>query len=99
MRWEPSGWLLPTLDGELEVGALGRHRTQLALSGSYEPPLGTVGRTVDRLALHRIAEATIKDFLDRVGTAVSTAPAGPEGRDHRPPVPGRPAANHPQTPG
>jgi hypothetical protein len=99
MRWEPSGWLLPTLDGELEVGALGRHRTQLALSGNYQPPLGTVGRTVDRLALHRIAEATIKDFLDRVGTAVSTAPAGPEGRGHRPPVPGRSPADRPQTPG
>lgn len=99
MRWEPSGWLLPTLDGELEVGALGRHRTQLALSGNYEPPLGTVGRTVDRLALHRIAEATIKDFLDRVGAVVSTAPYSPEGRDHRPPVPGRSPADRPQTSG
>jgi hypothetical protein len=68
MSWEPSGWLLPRLDGELELGALGKQRTQLALSGNYEPPLGTVGRTVDRLALHRIAEATIKDFLDRVAT-------------------------------
>jgi hypothetical protein len=77
MSWEPSGWLLPKLDAELELGALGRERTQLALSGNYDPPLGTVGRTVDRLALHRIAEATIKDFLDRVAARLqSPATAG-----------------------
>jgi hypothetical protein len=70
ISWEPSGWLLPRLDGELELGALGKQRTQLALSGNYEPPLGTVGRTVDRLALHRIAEATAKDFLDRVAVTL-----------------------------
>lgn len=72
MRWEPSGWLLPSLDAELELGPLGTRRTQLALSGNYEPPLGTVGRTADRLALHRIAEATIKDFLDRVATRLQS---------------------------
>lgn len=70
MTWEPTGWLLPRLDGELEVGALGRDRTQLAISGRYDPPLGTVGRTVDRIALHRVAEATIKDFLDRVAAVL-----------------------------
>jgi hypothetical protein len=72
MSREPSGWLLPKLDGELELGPLGKERTQLALSGNYEPPLGTVGRTADRLALHRIAEATIKDFLDRVAAKLQS---------------------------
>ncbi len=79
MTWEPGGWLLPTLNAELEVASLGRARTQLAISGRYDPPLGTVGRTVDRLALHRVAEATIKDFLDRVAVAIAagaTVPAG-----------------------
>jgi hypothetical protein len=83
MTWEPTGWLLPRLDAELELAPLGRHRTQLAISGRYEPPLGTVGRTVDRLALHRIAEATIKDFLDRVATtltAKAVEPATASGR-------------------
>jgi hypothetical protein len=71
MTWEPGGRLLPTLNAELEVASLGRARTQLAISGRYDPPLGTVGRTVDRLALHRVAEATIKDFLDRVAVAIA----------------------------
>jgi hypothetical protein len=70
MTWEPGGRLLPRLDAELELGTLGKDRTQLAISGRYDPPLGTVGRTVDRLALHRVAEATIKDFLDRVAAAL-----------------------------
>jgi hypothetical protein len=83
MGWEPSGWLLPKLEAELELGALGRDRTQLAFSGRYEPPLGTVGRTVDRLALHRIAEATIKDFLDRVAITLQTTRSLANG--HQPP--------------
>jgi hypothetical protein len=30
-----------------------------------------VGRAVDRVLLHRVAEATVKDFLDRVGAAIT----------------------------
>ncbi len=70
MTWEPGGHLLPRLDAELELASLGRTRTQLAISGRYDPPLGTVGRAIDRFALHRVAEATIKDFLDRVAAAL-----------------------------
>jgi hypothetical protein len=64
MSWEPDGHLLPRLDGELELGR-------------YDPPLGTVGRTIDRIALHRIAEATIKDFLDRVAATLQATTATP----------------------
>jgi hypothetical protein len=70
MTWEPGGRLLPRLDADLELGTLGADRAQLALNGRYDPPLGTVGRTVDRLVLHRVAEATIKDFLDRVAAVL-----------------------------
>lgn len=84
MTWEPGGWLLPKLDGELELAALGKSRTQLAINGRYEPPLGTVGRTVDRLALHRVAEATIKDFLDRVGAALLSASPSHSGHEPEP---------------
>jgi hypothetical protein len=72
MTWRPTGAgaLLPVLEAELEVGGLGVHRTQLALNASYRPPLGTVGRAIDRALLHRVAEATVKDFLDHVGLAI-----------------------------
>lgn len=63
--------LFPVFDGELEVAALGTHCTQLVISLNYRPPLGPVGERVDRFALHRVAEATIKDFLDRTGEALA----------------------------
>jgi hypothetical protein len=79
MTWQPGGWLLPSLDAELELGTLGKGRTQLAISARYEPPLGTVGRTMDRLALHRVAEATVKDFLDAVAAALQSQGLFPNG--------------------
>jgi hypothetical protein len=81
LTWEPVGLegLLPRLDATLELGAIGEARTQLAISARYRPPLGAVGRTVDRVLLHRVAEATVKDFLDRVGEAITKqAEAGDE---------------------
>jgi hypothetical protein len=75
--WIPITWratgpagLFPVLDGELELAALGTGLTQLSLSGRYQPPLGLVGRTIDKALLSRVAEATIKDFIDRLASAI-----------------------------
>ncbi len=62
--------LFPVLEADLEIAALGAERTQLSISGRYRPPLGAIGRVLDRALLHRVAEATIKDFLDGVGEAL-----------------------------
>jgi hypothetical protein len=74
VTWEPIGLegMLPRLDANIEVGSLGEDRTQVAISARYRPPLGVLGRTVDRVLLHRVAEATLKDFLDRVGAAITS---------------------------
>jgi hypothetical protein len=72
--------LFPAFEGELEVGALGSGWSQLVISVNYRPPLGAVGETFDRLALHRVAEATIKDFLDRAAARL----ADEEGRQREP---------------
>jgi hypothetical protein len=68
MTWTPGdpGRLFPRLEADIELSALGSARTQLAISARYRPPMGAVGRLVDRTMLHLAAEATIKDFLDRV---------------------------------
>ena len=73
LTWEPVGLegLLPRLDANLELGSLGGERTQLAMSARYRPPLGAVGQAADRVLLHRVAEATVKDFLDRLGQAIT----------------------------
>ncbi len=78
IAWHATGaeGLFPSLEADIEVAALGPHRTQLSMSARYRPPMGAVGRALDRALLHRVAEATIKDFLDRVGeTLIANAPA------------------------
>jgi hypothetical protein len=72
LRWTASGaaGLFPSLDADLEVAPLRPGRTQLAMSARYVPPFGVVGRAVDRAVLSRAAEATLKDFLDRVGDTI-----------------------------
>jgi len=72
MTWRPTGAeaIFPTLDADLEVATLGTDRTQVSLSARYRPPLGVLGHVVDRALLHRVAEATIKDFVDRVARSL-----------------------------
>lgn len=78
LTWKATGarGLFPSLDADLEIAALGPNRTQLSISARYKPPLGAIGRVLDRTLLHRVAEATVKDFVDRVGERLRTrAPA------------------------
>ncbi|HET9051292.1 MAG TPA: hypothetical protein VFO60_06275 [Candidatus Dormibacteraeota bacterium] len=56
----------PILEAEVEVAPLGADRTQVSLSGRYEPPAGDLGHHVDRLVLHRVAQATVRAFLERM---------------------------------
>ncbi len=74
IRWSAAGasGLFPSLEADLEIAPIGP-RTQLAMSARYDPPLGALGRAVDRAVLFRVAEATLKDFLDRVAGAVMLA--------------------------
>ena len=74
LQWTSSGarGLFPSLDADLEVAPLGPGRTQLAMSARYVPPFGPLGRAVDRAVLSRVAEATLKDFLDRVAETIRT---------------------------
>ena len=79
LRWTASGHpgLFPALDADIEVAPMGPDRAQLAMSARYVPPLGAVGRTIDRALLSRVAEATVKDFLDRVADAIMSERAAP----------------------
>jgi hypothetical protein len=72
MSWVATGapGLFPDLEADLEVAPLGPDRCQLSMSARYSPPLGPLGRALDRSALHRVAEATLKDFLDRAADAL-----------------------------
>ena len=52
------------------MAALTPAASQLSISARYTPPLGSVGAAIDRAVLHRVAEATLKDFLDRIAEAL-----------------------------
>ena len=76
-------WLFPTLEADLELAPLSDRTTQIALTGRYSPPLGSVGRAVDRAVLHRVAEATVRDFVDRVAARIRAgAPEVLDARAH-----------------
>jgi len=78
LGWSASGpaGVFPALDADLEIAPLEDGSCQLAISARYEPPLGAVGRAIDRALLARVAEATVKDFLDRVRDSIARRLAG-----------------------
>jgi hypothetical protein len=68
--------LLPTFDGGVELRG-DEHVTELRLVGSYQPPLGPVGRFADSLVGHRVAIASLETFLtataDRLAAVAARA--------------------------
>lgn len=55
--------LFPFMEAELLVYPLTSTETQLDFSGVYEPPLGPVGKALNTVALHRIAESSVHRFV------------------------------------
>ena len=79
LRWSASGptELFPVMEADLEIAPLGAHQSQLGFSGSYDPPLGSFGRQLDRLLLHQLAEATVRAMLRQLAAALVVEPAPP----------------------
>jgi hypothetical protein len=76
LRWSATGpaELFPVMEADLEISPLGPDESLLRLSGSYDPPLGSIGRQLDRLLLHQLAEATVRAFLSQLVTALLDHP-------------------------
>lgn len=79
LKWSATGptVLFPVMEADLEIAPLGAHQSQLSFSGSYDPPLGSVGRQLDRLLLHQLAEATVRALLKRLVSELLVEPARP----------------------
>lgn len=89
LTWAATGapGLFPKLEGEIVLAAVGPALTQLTLQGTYQTPLGAVGLTLDRVLLHRLAEATVKRFVDDLAAhieALLDAEVAPVASSHRP---------------
>lgn len=65
LEWEASKMprLFPFMKAELSIYPLTSTETQLDLSGSYEPPFGVLGNVIDSVVGHRIAEASVHQFI------------------------------------
>jgi hypothetical protein len=68
LEWEAATMprLFPLMKGELSVYPLTSTETQLDFSGVYEPPLGAVGKTMNAIVGHRIAEVSVHRFVGDV---------------------------------
>jgi hypothetical protein len=77
ITWQATGspGLFPVLTADLEIAGVGLGFTRLTLRGHYDPPLGALGRRIDRLTLHRLAEATIRSFMRRVADSLTATVA------------------------
>ncbi len=63
---QPCSRLFPLMKGELSLYSLTSSETQLDFSGFYEPPFGAVGRTMNAIVGHRIAEVSVHRFVSDV---------------------------------
>jgi hypothetical protein len=77
LEWEAATvpGLFPLMRGELSVYPLTSTETQLDFSGFYKPPFGAVGRTMNAIVGHRIAEVSVHRFVSDVAGYLRQAPA------------------------
>lgn len=68
LEWEAATLpgLFPFMKAELSIYPLTATETQLDFSGLYRPPLGAVGKALNAIAGHRIAEAAVHRFVSDV---------------------------------
>lgn len=88
IRWEATGAmtrLFPVLDANLALARVADGTAVLRLAGSYRPPLDGVGAELDQIALHRVADATIRSLLRHIAGKLDEVAVsenfGPEAQD------------------
>lgn len=74
LQWKASdsAHLFPLMHADLSIYPLTATETQLDFSGDYEVPLNVVGRAIDALVGHRIAEASLHCFVNEVSEYLRT---------------------------
>jgi len=66
--WKPtlSAGMFPGVHGELHLEPNSYRDTLITVSGTYAPPLGAAGRGLDRVLLHKVAEATFRSLAESI---------------------------------
>jgi hypothetical protein len=73
IAWKPTfpASLFPVFDGRLKLVPHLDGHTRLTVSGTYEPPFDSLGRTLDEAGLHTAAEATLRELAESIANAVN----------------------------
>jgi hypothetical protein len=68
VEWEAATMprLFPLMKAEISIYPLTGTETQLDFHGFYEPPLGALGKALNAIVGHRIAEASVHRFVGDV---------------------------------
>jgi hypothetical protein len=68
LEWEAATMprLFPLMKAELSIYPLTATETQLDFKGLYEPPLGPLGKVLNAMVGHRIAEVSVHRFVSDV---------------------------------
>ncbi len=68
LEWEAATapGLFPFMKAELSMYPLTSTETQLDFWGLYQPPFGALGKAINAIAGHRIAEASVHRFIKEV---------------------------------
>jgi len=68
LEWESANLpsLFPFMRAELDIYPLTATETQLDFFGLYEPPLGAMGKALNAMLGHRIAEVAVHRFVNDV---------------------------------
>ncbi len=73
--WTAGTRFFPDFHGALRLRIASVEETLLHLDGEYHPPFGLPGALFDALVGRRIAAATMRDLLRRLGTAMEAREA------------------------
>jgi hypothetical protein len=65
LRWSSGTSLLPNFRGTISF-RIDAARTRIVIEGSYDAPLGMLGRCFDNVIGKRIARASLQDLADRL---------------------------------
>ncbi|HET7421648.1 MAG TPA: hypothetical protein VFL27_14815 [Candidatus Dormibacteraeota bacterium] len=73
VSWETTGGppIFPKMEGTVHVEPAGPDLTRLTLNAMYDPPLGSLGALLDRALMHRLADMTMADFVERLAAALT----------------------------
>jgi len=66
--------LFPLMKAEISIYPFTATETQLDFLGVYKPPLGLLGKAVNAIIGHRIAEASVHRFVSDVAAYLRKSP-------------------------